>query len=74
MTYERKSRVYISDKEYNALIEAKDILRKLYAIDIIPYDDDEFRGEVYDAFDGLVVLLDTQRLVASPYESDCILK
>lgn len=70
MTYERTSRVFLSSKEYNTLKEAKDILRKLYAIDIIPYDDDEFRGEVYDAFDGLVVLLDTKRLVENPNEPD----
>lgn len=70
MTYERKTKVYLSSKEYNTLNEAKDILRALYAKDIIPKDDDEFLDEVYAAFDGLVVLLDTQRLVESPDEFD----
>lgn len=70
MTYERKTKVYLSNREYNTLNEAKDILRTLYAKDIIPKDDDEFLDEVYAAFDSLVVLLDTHRLVESPYESD----
>lgn len=74
MTYERKSRVYLSNKEYSTLKEAKEILRNLYAKDIIPKDDENFINEVYAAFDKLVVLLDNDRLVASPYESDCNLK
>ncbi len=71
MTYERKSKVFLSSKEYNALKEAKDILRNLYANDIIPRDDDDFLDEVYTAFDGLVVLLDTKRLVENPNEPNC---
>lgn len=74
MTYERKSKVYLSNREYDTLKEAKEILRNLYAKDIIPREDENFINEVYAAFDGLVVLLDTDRLAASPYESDCNLK
>jgi hypothetical protein len=68
MTYERTSRVFLSSKEYNTLKEAKDILRHLYAIGIIPRDDDDFLGEVYAAFDSLVILLDSKRLVENPNE------